>query len=274
MGEAALQIGTLGPGIYSGIPAEVYHGLPYVSNSYLSRLDKCPAAARVPTEETDALVFGRAAHSYILEGPEVFCQEFVVAPKIDKRTKAGKEQWAEFQEANTGRGLITADDMATIEDMRAAVHAHPFAKKLLGMGVSEQTVIWEDLQTGIMCKCRPDRIPSGGKGVLVDLKTTQEAGEISFARSMVKYGYARQAAMYLDGVARATGETYDAFAFIAVEKSEPYRVETYLIDPEFIQWGRLEYQRLLRLEQMCRAEGEYPNYQHPELVTIYKPNYL
>lgn len=274
MGEAALQIVTLGPGIYPDIPAETYHELPFVSNSYLSRLDKCPAAAKVRMEETDALVFGRAAHSYVLEGPEVFCQEFIVAPKIDKRTKAGKEQWAEFQASNVGRGLITADDMATIEAMRDAVHSHPFARKLLGMGVSEQTVIWEDLQTGIMCKCRPDRIPSGGKGVLVDLKTTQDAGEIAFSRSMVKYGYARQAAMYLDGVNRATGETYDAFAFITVEKSEPYRVETYLIDPEFIQWGRLEYQRLLRLEQLCRAEGAYPNYQHSELVTIYKPNYL
>lgn len=261
-------------GIYDGISSREYHSLKeYVSKSYLSRLDKCPLAAKTPQEDTPAMILGRAGHSYVLE-PEVFHQEFVVTPNVDKRTKGGKEEWAQFQAANAGKDLITADDMVIIEGMRSAVLAHPFAAELLKHGVSEQTVIWEDLGTGIMCKCRPDRIPSGGKGVLVDLKTTADASERGFTNSIVKFGYDLQAAFYLDGVNMATRGNYDAFAFIAVEKTAPYRVETYLLDADFIARGRQEYQRLLRIEQECRAYNFYPHYQQDGLVTIRKPAYL
>ncbi len=37
------------PGVYYDIPAAEYHAMEgYISNSYLSRLNICPAAAKVP----------------------------------------------------------------------------------------------------------------------------------------------------------------------------------------------------------------------------------
>ena len=278
MGTAPVKgakVECLPPGIYPDIPHDVYHAMHgYVSNSYLSRLNKCPAAAKVPQEDTPALLFGRAVHCYVLEGEEEFFKQFCVAPAVNKRTNGGKAEWAEFCAANPGKGVITADEMRQLTFMREAVYQHPFARMVLADGKSEQTVIWADSATGIKCKCRPDRIPSNGAGVLVDLKTTTDAGEYGFGRSVANYGYARQAAMYLDGINAASGSDFDAFVFVAVEKEPPYRVEVYELDPEFIEWGRMDYQRLLQIEAQCREQGEYPNRQSNEMITLYKPKYL
>ncbi len=269
------------PGIYQDIPNKVYHSLPAVSNSYLSRFNKCPAAAKVAVEESANLILGSATHAFVLEGEEAFLKEFAVAPYCDKRTKAGKETFAEFQDANKGKAVITADEMQLIICMGNAVHAHPFASQLLKQGISEQSVFWQDEETGLYCKCRPDRIPSGNKGVLVDLKTTTDASEHAFTRSITVYGYHRQAAMYLDGVnaARRTNDTgdiqdFDAFAFIAVEKTEPYRVEVFVLLPDFIEAGREDYKRLLRQERTCRRNSFYPNYQNPGIIELSKPGWL
>lgn len=265
----------LSTGIYSDIPHDVYHSMrDYVSNSYLSRLDKCPAAAKVPQEDTPAMLLGRAVHCYVLEGAEEFDKHFCVAPAVNKRTNGGKAAWAEFCAANPGKDVITADEYQMLIAMREAVYQHPFARMVLAEGLSEQTVIWADSTTGIKCQCRPDRIPSNGVGVLVDLKTTGDAGERGFTHSVVNYGYARQSAFYLDGYNAATGADADAFIFIAVEKIPPYRVETYLLDPEFIRFGRYDYQRLLNIELQCREQGAYPNRQTDELITLYCPKYL
>ena len=264
----------LAPGIYPDISNQDYHKLPYVSNSMLSKINKCPAAAWVKSESTDYFTLGSATHSLILEGPQAFSESFCVVPQCDRRTKEGKMVYEQFELANEGKDIISADDYNSIVGMRESVMSHPFSSTLLAQGVSEQSVIWEDAETEILCKCRPDRIPAGDKGVLVDLKTTQDAGERAFTRSCVSYGYAMQAAFYLDGVTAATGKQFDAFAFVVVEKTEPYRVECYLLDSDFIAWGRREYRRLLEIYRQCKTENSFPNYQSPTLNIIFKPNYL
>jgi len=277
IGNLAEKITSLEPGIHSDIPASAYHAMTdYVSKSYLKRLDKCPAAAKVPQEDTPAMAFGRASHVFLLEGEEAFIEECAVIPAgIDRRTKAGKDEWGYFVAVNQGKTIITAEEFHKIIEMRQALQKHPFAPKLLADGVSEQTVIWVDRDTGIMCKCRPDRIPSGNKGVLVDLKTCSCAAEYEFCRDVVKYGYCIQSAFYLDGLNAVANNGFDAFCFIAMEKEPPYRTETYMLDADFIAYGRDEYRRLLRIEQKCRERGFYPNYAGDgNLITLFKPAYL
>lgn len=264
------------PGLYTNIPAKYYHNLPIeiVSNSYLSRLNKTPAHTRVKQKETPALLFGRAVHSYVLEGATAFFQEFSIPPSVDRRTKEGKEIWSKFQLANSDKALIAEEDFVTITEMDIAVKSHPFAKELLAEGISEQTVIWADEETGILCKCRTDRTPSGNKMVLVDLKSTGDASEYAFGKSVLNYGYARQAAFYTEGVSKVTGQKFDAFCFIAVESEPPYRTEVYVLDAEYLSWGWTQVHRLLRLEKECRDNGSWPNYQVRGAQDLFKPVYL
>ncbi|MFA5379402.1 MAG: PD-(D/E)XK nuclease-like domain-containing protein [Dehalococcoidia bacterium] len=270
--------GELRIGIFPGVSHDDYHAMTdYINNSYLSRLAKIPALTRLPQEETAAMTFGRAFHCYLLEGSEAFNASFVVMPEgLNLRTKEGKAHRDAL--VATGKAPVSHDDHQTIQDMTQAALTHPFAIQLLAEGDSEQSVFWTDKETGLPCKCRPDRIPSGEKGVVVDVKTTTDASERGFTNSVFRYGYARQAAMNLDGLNTVSSKRVDAFLCIAVEKEPPYRTEVHVLDDEVLDFGKREYHRLLQVEQECRANNYWPHYWNKGAGTIYLPkwayNYL
>lgn len=266
----------MNPGIYDNIPFNDYKAIDAINNSRLTRLNKCPAAALVEDVDTPALLLGRAAHTLVLEGDSKFNAEFAVAPECDKRTKEGKAIWSEFQDMlfDSNISVIDSNTFSKVKGIRDAVFTHPFAKKILSEGKAESTIIWEDEESGLKCKGRIDWMPTGNNGVLVDLKTTRDASSEKFTRSCIDYGYAKQAGMYIDGMMKATGEILDSFIFIAVETEPPYHTEVHVMDMRFIEWGYLEYRRLLYLEAKCRKEGYYPHYTESSALDLVMPGYL
>ena len=244
-------------GIYENIPFEDYLKIQAVSNSYLSRLAITPAHARVKEPDSLSKSLGRMVHTMVLESVEEFNVQYVVAPVVDKRTKAGKAEWAEFVEGNT-RIAITQDDLNKVNAIYEAVLSHPRAAELLSENVSESTIIWEDPETGILCKARPDAVPND-HNFLIDLKTTRDASPQGFTRAIMNYGYYRQAAHYLNGMRVVSGLHYDSFIFIAVEKVEPYRVGCYTLDRAFLGYGETEIERLMQVDLACKEQG-YPHY--------------
>ncbi len=230
------------PGIYD-ISNEDYHNNPEyqsLSKGGLSDLLKSPAHFRVnmtaENAPTPAMIFGSAFHSLILE-PEK--GEVVVAPDINKRTKAGKEEWAEFQEENQNRIVISPTDHEEIMNMKMSLEAHDTAYGILTkQGHTEESVFWENPLHGFLCKCRPDkRVPS--LSALVDLKTCVDASPKEFSRACANFGYDMQAAWYLHGINIAQDETkYTSFIFIAIEKKPPYAVAVYNADQLFLDTGR------------------------------------
>jgi len=262
------------PGIYYDIDHDAYHALTgYVSNSYLSRLNICPAAAKVPQEETAAMLIGSAFHSFVLDGPDEFSLRFAVAPECDRRTKAGKALFDDFQNANAGKQIIAADDFLNIRLMDEAVKSHPLAKNMIAVGRNEVSMFWEDSFSGLQCKARADKIVPEQR-TIIDLKKTKDASPHGFQSSVVHYGYHRQAAFYLDGANKITGNGFDAFAFIAVEEKEPYRVEVYTLKEPFIERGRVEYRMLMMQEIRCREANHWPNYTSAEVTELELPKYL
>jgi len=261
-------------GIYPNIPHAEYHAMTeIVSNSYLGRLDKCPAAAKVPMGETAALTFGRAYHSFVLDGSESFGRDFAVAPAMDKRTKEGKAAYAMFCEELAGKTVIDQSDMDAIEAMYGSLLVHPIASSLLIEGRSEMSVFWTDEETGLPCKCRPDRIPDGDHGVILDLKSVRSAEIHAFTSACMSYGYAREAGMYIEGFNAVSSVKVDAFVFICQEKDPPYRVEVFTMEDLFIEYGQKEFHRLIAIEAECRKNNFWPNYKYEEMRTLYLPNY-
>jgi len=263
-------------GIYTDISHDAYHAMTdRISNSYLSRLAVCPAAARIPKSEGDepaVLAFGRAFHLFVLEGLIEFGKGVAILPELNMRTNAGKEESGHFREINKGKAIITKDDYTAITEMDKAIKNHPFAAGLLAKGAREVSVFWDDPFSGLPCKARPDILP--GRSVVVDLKKTRDASVTHFQRSILQFGYHRQAAFYLDGLEKATKEKYDVFAFIAVESTPPYRTEVYSLSPEFIEYGRNEYQFLINVETHCRADNHWPNYTANEVTEIGLPRWV
>lgn len=272
----------LEPGIYHGVHHRDYNDIDALRNSYLKKILKCPANVLVEdSEETKALVLGRAAHAMTLEGDDAFHSEFVVLPEeapkrpTDRQIFAKKpspetvyavEWWNHFYIRAAGKGILTAEDYQRLCGMRDSVRSHPFAKLLLAEGVSETTVVFDVEVDGqkVRCKVRPDRTPAVKMKVLIDLKSTEDAGYDAFLRSCKRFGYFQQAAFYIDGYnsARNDGPEMDSFAFIAVEKKPPYRCEVYTLggDSTFLIEGRQQYLAAIKIELECRQRGAYPNY--------------
>jgi hypothetical protein len=71
-------------------------------------------------EQTPTMAFGEAFHMAVLE-PDKFENSYVVAPNVDRRTKAGKAEWNAFKEANEHKRLIKHDEMETIKKMQEQV---------------------------------------------------------------------------------------------------------------------------------------------------------
>ena len=281
MEEPIEKIEPPAPGVYSDISFKDYLAFDAVSNSYLGRLDKCPAAAQVPVKETPAMILGRATHALVLEGKEVFDKTSAILPDINRRTNAGKAEYADFQLANVGKSIITKDQADDIKLMRLAVEQHPAAGKILKEGLSEQTVIWKDKGTGLICKSRVDRSPKPSTRVLADLKTAASADSRLWFNKAHQFGYFRQGGLYLDAVnshIEDPDKHFTEFIFIVVEKEPPYRVEVYGIDADMddsmLAWGREEYKRLMHLEVQCRKNELYPHYQDPGIQMLYRPKWL
>jgi len=214
-----------------------------------------------PKEDTPALAFGRATHKTILE-PETFDEEFVVAPKVDKRTKEGKETWNKFIEESGGREVITEEDLETLQDMKAVIDHDIHASTFLN-GIHEQSYFWTDAATGEKCKVRPDCIAEvDGKKYIVDYKTTDSCADGAFERSVRKYGYKFQAGMYREGYFQNTFEDV-GFAFVAQEKTAPYAVRVYICSEEFLAEGYAQFREAIGIYHECKTNNHYWGYEGP-----------
>jgi exodeoxyribonuclease VIII len=244
-----------------------YHAHPAVSKSHLDLLARSPLhywaryidPKRELPDPTPAMRIGTALHTLVLEQDQ-FEERYITAPQVDRRTKAGKEAWAEFETEAGDLELIAADDRAQISRMAEAVWAHPAAAALLHWeGKAETTHMWTDEATGLACKCRPDWLTNDGR-LIVDLKTTENASPREFGRSIAQWRYHVQAAWYLDGIEQSTGTRPEQFLFVTVEKRAPFACAVYAADAEMIAAGAQTAARDLEVLATCKAADAWPGY--------------
>lgn len=244
-----------------------YHASPAISKSGLDLIRKAPALYAYrrdnPQEQTPAMRLGSLTHTVVLE-PEVFAHSVIAHPEgIDRRTAAGKADWAAFEIQAEGREIITNEEGAKLAAIRDAVRSHPAAAKALaGSPTIEQSIFWD--ADGISCRCRPDAVTE--KGVIVDLKTTRDASPEGFAKSILAYRYHVQAAFYSDGYRAAFGEAPRGFVFIAVETESPYLVAVYVASMTMTSRGRFDYREDLDTFRRCQETGTWPGYSDAPLT--------
>ena len=213
-----------------------------------------------PEEDNDtpSLRFGRACHKFMLE-PYDFGNEYAVVPKVDGRTKEGKEAKKEFLKQAEGKELVDEETYDKLVDMRDMLYKTPYVKNLIN-GEHEKSFFWTDEATGIKCKCRPDSFGKFGKhNIIIDYKTTENAETSAFMRSALKYNYDVQAAHYTAGLEAIYGKDYQ-FIFIAQETKPPYLVNVLQADSYFMENGREVRGVMLETYKKCLELGEYPAY--------------
>lgn len=257
--------------IYYDLPAEVYHHrlCPGISASKLSLIHKSYAYYKYKSEHPErspALDFGCALHDAILL-PEIFDKQYARRIDCDKRTKIGKEMYEKFCAEVEGKTILSSADYDEIIAMRDRVMSIEACRRML-KGRAEVSMFWIDEETGIQCKGRMDLYRDDG--IILDLKTTQNASKKAFSKSIVDYGYDRAGAFYLDGITKITGRPHGVLAYIAIEKEPPFELGLYILGQRSIDNGRLLYKKDLQkyIEGLKHAELKMENDLNFEVINV------
>jgi len=207
-------------------------------------------------KQTNAKEYGNALHTYVLEPPK-FCEEYYITPKINRATKKGKEEFKEHQEKARGKLLICEEAFKSIAHVMNGLSRHKQALTLLADAQIEKSIYWTDPDTGIQCKVRPDVWHSN---MIVDLKTTVDASQKSFQRSIFQFAYHIQAGMIQEALRVSQGIHMENFVYLAVEKQAPYASAIYMLSPEIVSQGVAEFKNILIGIKECMDSGHWPSY--------------
>ena len=257
---------------------EVYHGKKeYISCSGLKQIKKSPLHFKLEEKkETDAMTFGSAYHSYILE-EELFNEEYHIfdetailniligeGSKSPRATNKYKEWFeCEMRVAN-GKQTINNGTLNMLKAMKERLTSHRYANTLITKGEAEMSVYCEiEIMTGqrVKIKIRPD-YKKDAKRIITDLKSAASASVNDFPRAAADMDYHLQAALYSDIMEAVEGKEMGwSFFFIAQEKTVPYAFNIFESSPQFLAQGRSEYQMLLLLYADCLGKNKWPGYQ-------------
>lgn len=257
------------PGVYDGMPAEVYHADPVPGGSLSSGGARkllppsCPAlfdhGRRHPQPHKRVFDFGHAAHLEVLgEGQELRL--------LDYPNYLTKKAQAERDEAYLdGAVPLLAAEYEHVQEMAAAIRRHPVASVLLapGSGRPEQSMFWVDERTGVTCRSRPDWLPHaipGRRLIVPDYKSCHAADIESLSKAVYNFGYHQQAPWYIEGIQALNIAQDVAFVFVTQEKTPPYLITVFELDEMAMQIGRDLNRDALDAYQECTATGVWPAY--------------
>lgn len=258
-------------GVYSLSMAE-YHGQPCdgpsVSSSGLRTIfTKSPAHFWVgsslnpkvePQADTEAFVFGRAAH-HLLLGEDDFSTLFIVRPSMIEgepwqgNRKACKN-WVSHQQM-AGRTVLKPEQIEQIRGMAKSLAVHPLIQAGILNGDIEKSLLWKDEETGIWLKARPDAIPNAS-GDFADLKTTSDIG-FKLDSSVVSYRYDLQACLTKWAAKEVLDIEMADFSFVFVEKEAPFCIDVLVLSKEDIERAEHDLRTALRTLKYCLDSGDW-----------------
>ena len=281
------------PGYYPGVPQDIYHAWDACSNSRLGHIRRSPAHLQANvlrgSAETDALRFGSAMHMCVLE-PEIFevryqakgqCAAFTGGGKGPRCSSNGKFLMESGQmfcgthkpegKVDTVKTLLDPEDYVACHAMRDAVKGKRRASNLIGAaGDFELSIVWHEevevmidgalVDVVLPMKARLDHYsPDLGGGTILDLKSTEDAQEEAFMKTIFKYGYHRQGWLYRRG-GRKVGLPVENYTILAMEKSPPFEVGVFRLMEAALDAGENVTMNLMKLYARCRHTNTWPGY--------------
>jgi hypothetical protein len=262
------------PGIYSDVPMKDYHrgdicagpgtsssGLRGIRRSAAHYWDTSPLNPNRNDADDDkeSFVLGRAAH-HLICGQAFFAAEFVIQPAtLDGEPWQGGRKLCKTWKAarkREGKTVLTEAQVEAVKGMAIALGKNPLVQAGILNGLIERSMFWQDAETGLWLKARPDAMPSDS-GDFADLKTTVSVQYIDLQRTLDDYGYHMQGALVLEGAA-ALGIEAASFTDVFVEKKRPHCVWPLTIIDEDIALGARENRVAMRLLADCLSSGRWP----------------
>ena len=236
--------------------AEQYHAQKgrYLTSHQLLDFMACPWLYRkkqlglIQDGDTPALLVGRATHTRVLEGRDVYEAELALGGPINPRTQkpfgSGTKAFAEWAEVQ-GRPVLSHENIELIEQIASGVAQNSEAVDLLLYGRAEGVVRTEYCET--LCQARLDWVhPHRG---IVDLKTVADL--TWFEADARRRRYHHQVAFYQSVLAQVISVHVPVY-LIAVEKQEPFRCGVWRVSDDTLTIARKENEAAIRRLQQAR----------------------
>lgn len=267
------------PGLYEGVPSLRYHGKDLCAGPSISSTGLRTIFNRSPKhywhtsplnpnaaeqEDNDAMVLGRAAH-HLLLGESDFSKSYVFRPaKLNGKdwhhARTDCKEWMDAA-AKTGLTVLSPAQRDAIIGMRAELEAHPMVGSAGGVhllnGLVEHTIVWQDEETGVWLKVRPDVIPLDSDDV-ADLKTTSDVSPSAIENTIGAFGLHMQGALNRMAWRAVFGREMQGFTLVFVETKAPHCVEVVSLKPHDLDTGEEQCRAALRLFAKCLAEDRWP----------------
>lgn len=267
------------PGAYSGIANEDYHRNanllpgPSLSASGAKKLlgqspfhfwfDSPMNPDRPPETDKPHFNIGKAAHDLVLLSDR-WPDFYHVLPEGFSRA-ASKKFALEIADADeaaaSGLTVLRYEDAETVKAVAQAIADNPLALAALTNGESEVTLAWQDKETGVWLRARPDFLPKR-RIIVPDLKfmAASHCSPEGFRKAIHNFGYHQSAAMYGDGIKAVFGEHPKNWLHVVVEKDAPHCVALYELPGEDIERGRWINRKAIRLFADCLSADRWPGY--------------
>lgn len=267
---------------YHDLGAEIPRGdgAKIMSRSQLALFDQCPSEwmAGVSVEKTKAMDWGDLMDARITNPATL--AKFMPAPTHywAEPKKKGEEKvqkpwnmnadvcklWWELQQRE-GRIPVKAEiweaskvaTTALCRDLTAGAFVASCQFQV------QVRVEWHDEITGlnVPLKCLIDLVPSGKWAHwLGDYKTANDLTAHAWTRKVFDEDYHTQSALYMDAFNAASGEKRNTFVHIIQRSTAPFQTARRMLDEDYLQLGRLNYQRQLRRYCQCLANDDWPDY--------------
>ena len=217
---------------------------------------------------------GTAFHTWFLERENVVKEIILYKPYEGKGSVAlNKDLKQEIRDS--GETPINTDVLEMLGDFDTLLHSgeHETARKVIEHPDKfvEYSGFWQDPETGIWLKTRPDLISSDV--VIWDLK--KHTTPTGFQKQAMYLHYDLQAYMALTGCTIITKAInpdvpkHTDFRFIVFHANEkPYDIEIVMADYDFIESGRRKFVKATTVLRECLDNDKWPGKYPDEVGTI------
>jgi len=209
---------------------------------------------------TDAMILGSCLHTCFLE-PDTAKDRIAVWPESMGRRFGQK--WQTFIECNQNRYIITEAASANLNGMLASLRKHKVVKAWMSRMQGVEVAAFGDID-GFRMKARCDALSDDP---MFDLKKTTSCDYESVQRTIIKYGYDIQAAVYRRLFDR------ERFVCIFVEDEPPYDVVAYELNHQILRRADQIVKTLIVNAKECQKTGVWPG-RCDEIVEMELPGWV
>jgi len=186
-------------------------------------------------ESTDALRFGNLLDDF-LTNPEQFKAKYTRKFSGDRRTKAGKEAYKEWQKENEGKIEVSEKDANLLVELATSLKANEDTKKYFEGDLYDYQVVgateldFDGFKLDF--KGKADIFKEYEDYIeVIDLKTISDLKQVR--NNIIKYSYHLQQYLYSRIFRQISGKPVH-FKFVFVEKAFPYDSQLVELNPEWM----------------------------------------